>query len=390
MSWVIFLTGKLGNGKTLAAVGKMIDTLNQGNMVASNVDLNLLKICKSHNNKTVRVIRLPDQPTEFDLNCLPVANSSYDDDKNGLLVLDECGTWFNARTWNEKHRQGINAWFLHARKLGWNVIFIVQDIEIIDSQARKALGELTGFCKDTSKIAVPVLSFWWKLFSGKPLTFPKGHIAKIVNGTHPQTDPLYDRWIYKGTQYYDYYDTKQCFSPYYDKGTYSVLTPWHIRGRYVIPKGHEAMRLTKIIWRKYSRPFVAFAALSLGSAVSFGTMLATQTPEQVKIAELERKIALLEHPPQAETEEPGEQKIDLLQGLFLSGFTSSPEATTYYFHHEVLGDMTSQDALFQDYRIDQISTCQVNLVINEKITTISCPTRSLITQAEKPEKPVKF
>jgi len=38
---VYFLTGKLGSGKTLCAVGKIRDYLEEGRAVATNLDLNL-------------------------------------------------------------------------------------------------------------------------------------------------------------------------------------------------------------------------------------------------------------------------------------------------------------------------------------------------------------
>ena len=41
---VYVVTGKLGAGKTLVAVGKIKDKLNQGCKVATNLDLNLDKL----------------------------------------------------------------------------------------------------------------------------------------------------------------------------------------------------------------------------------------------------------------------------------------------------------------------------------------------------------
>lgn len=45
------------------------------------------------------MIRLPDKPSLNDLLAIGVGNTSYDESRNGLLVLDECGTWFNSRSW---------------------------------------------------------------------------------------------------------------------------------------------------------------------------------------------------------------------------------------------------------------------------------------------------
>ena len=123
---VYVVTGKLGAGKTLVAVGKIKDKLNQGCKVATNLDLNLDKLI-GENAKATRCYRIPDKPVLADLESIGTGTDSYDENKNGLLVLDECGTWFNARSWNDKSRQDVINWFLHARKLGWDIIFLIQD-----------------------------------------------------------------------------------------------------------------------------------------------------------------------------------------------------------------------------------------------------------------------
>ncbi len=133
-----FVTGKLGNGKTLCSVGRIRDKLRQGCTIATNINLDLVAMLGAH-AKNCRVIRVPDKPTVDDLHLIGNANLTYDENQNGLLVLDECGTWFNSRNWQDKSRMSVNNWFLHARKLGWDVLLIVQDISIVDSQARDAL-----------------------------------------------------------------------------------------------------------------------------------------------------------------------------------------------------------------------------------------------------------
>ncbi|WP_337223689.1 zonular occludens toxin domain-containing protein, partial [Escherichia coli] len=132
---VYVVTGKLGSGKTLVSVSRIQERLAKGCPVATNLDLKL------HNMPTVgryakktRVIRIPDKPSLNDLLAIGTGNTSYDESRNGLLVLDECGTWFNSRSWGDKDRQPVIDWFLHARKLGWDIIFLIQDISIMDKQ----------------------------------------------------------------------------------------------------------------------------------------------------------------------------------------------------------------------------------------------------------------
>ena len=95
---VYVVTGKLGAGKTLVAVGKIKDKLNQGCKVATNLDLNLDKLI-GEKAKATRCYRIPDKPVLADLESIGTGTDSYDENKNGLLVLDECGTWFNAVAW---------------------------------------------------------------------------------------------------------------------------------------------------------------------------------------------------------------------------------------------------------------------------------------------------
>lgn len=226
---VYFVQGKLGNGKTLASVGRIQDYLKEGRMVASNLDLNLEYLTKLR-DKTSTVFRIPDKPCLSDLEQLPNANESYDESKNGLLVFDECGTWFNSRNWNDKSRQPLIDWLLHARKLGWDLIFIVQDISIVDKQAREALCEHLVVCRRTDRISIPLLSPLYKAFTGKRLPFPRLHIGTVYYGDTEQALKV-DRWIYRGTAIFPAYDTKQIFSSEND-GFAQMLTPWLLVGRY--------------------------------------------------------------------------------------------------------------------------------------------------------------
>ena len=57
-----FVTGKLGNGKTLVSVSRIVEKLKAGLPVATNVDIDLSQV-SAPMNKTVRMIRIPDKPT---------------------------------------------------------------------------------------------------------------------------------------------------------------------------------------------------------------------------------------------------------------------------------------------------------------------------------------
>jgi len=210
-------------------VGRIRDALEKGLPVATNLDLYLEHVRDKYNNQ-LRVIRVPDKPTSHDLYNLGSANDTYDEEKNGLLVLDECGTWFNSRNWNDKARKDVIDWFLHARKLGWDIIFIVQDISLVDKQAREALAEHTVFTRRLDRIKIPFIGNLFKLFTGRQLRLPRIHRGKVHYGDSEQA-LVVDTWTYSGKSLYKLYDTKQCFTDS-DTGIYSLLTPWHLVGRY--------------------------------------------------------------------------------------------------------------------------------------------------------------
>lgn len=215
---VYVITGKLGSGKTLVCVGRIHDYLSRGRRVATNLDLNMNELADSPHSSAF-VERLPDYPTSQSLDALGSGNDDPDEEFNGLLVLDECGTWLNSRGWaGDKDRQAMLDWMLHSRKHGWDVLLIVQDLNIIDKQVRLALCEHLVSCRRLDRLPVPFLG---KIASiiGFKFTLPKVHYAVVRYGQERES-PVVDRWIYKGRRFYKAYQTKQIFNPNYPHGTY--------------------------------------------------------------------------------------------------------------------------------------------------------------------------
>lgn len=268
MSDFIFITGKLGQGKTLVAVGKSYDYLYEGRRVVSNVDLDL-KAMFGVMAKKCKYTRLPDKPNRFDLDVIGRGyEGDYDENKTGLLLLDECGDWFNAHDWNDKGRKEVNSWFRHARKLGWDVHLLVQNFEIIDAQARKALMAQLATVKRMDKLAIPYFTAFSKLWSTKGVRFPKSHLANVRDADGLKIDS----WFYFGRKIYKYYDTNQLFLDDYEHGTHTPLSPWYTHGRYRKPlTWNRLMRITKIYWKSLSRP-IAFAAGFLLPVASYGVI----------------------------------------------------------------------------------------------------------------------
>lgn len=220
---VFSVEGKLGTGKTKFCVWRAQDAIRAGRKVASNVDLapHLL-----NPRSPGRIIRIPDKPTSEDLEAMGHGNpDSYDEDKNGLLILDELGTWLNSRSFQDKSRAGLLDWLIHARKHGWDVYLIVQDASMIDKQVREALIEYQVKCMRMDKVRIPFLGHITGLFNDRWAYLPKFHLAtaRVGAGTNAV---VAERWQFVGENLHAAYDTRQVFRTDYPHASHSVLPPW--------------------------------------------------------------------------------------------------------------------------------------------------------------------
>lgn len=221
---VYSVEGKLGTGKTKFAVWIAQQAMYEGRRVASNVDLTLEKLVPF--KRQPRYVRLPDKPKASDLDAAGHGNpDSYDEDRNGVMILDELGTWLNSRSFQDKDRAPLLDWLIHARKHGWDVYLIVQDANMIDKQVREALIEYQVRLFRGDKIKIPVLGAILSAFNSKWGYLPKFHLATARVGYGPNA-VIAQRWWFKGYDLHAAYDTRQVFSPNYDKGSFSALPPW--------------------------------------------------------------------------------------------------------------------------------------------------------------------
>lgn len=226
------VTGKKRSGKGLFCAGLVRDALLAGRPVATNMDIfpeNMLPpTCKTH------FIRLPDCPTIEDLELIGRGNPVVDDEKNGLIILDESSKFFNARTFADKGRQAMLDWLIHSGKLGWDVYYQMQGLSQIDKQIRETQVEYVVNVKNTAKWPIPFVSTVGRWF-GLEITFPKMHVGIYRQGV--QHDALFIKRVwYKARELYNAYDTRQVFL---DRdhpmacGIHTVLAPWYTKGRYL-------------------------------------------------------------------------------------------------------------------------------------------------------------
>lgn len=220
---VFSVEGKLGTGKTKFCIWRAQDAIRAGRKVASNVDIapHLL-----NPSKPGKIIRIPDKPTAEDLESMGHGNpDSYDEDKNGVLILDELGTWLNSRSYQDKQRAGLLDWLIHARKHGWDVYLIVQDANMIDKQVREALIEYQIKCMRMDRVRIPLLGHFTGLINERWAYLPKFHLATSRVGIGPNA-VVAERWQFVGKDLHDCYDTRQIFRSDYEHGPFSVLPPW--------------------------------------------------------------------------------------------------------------------------------------------------------------------
>jgi hypothetical protein len=256
------ITGGLGSGKTLVSVGRIKDYLEQGRRVATNLNLDLEKLLLPKDKNTL--IRMQDFPKIEDLNCIGrghyVETSkgiySKNEKLNGLIVLDECAVLFNSREWGDKTRAPVIAWLRHSRKLGWDVIYIMQDVNSVDKQLRAGLIEHEGVCKRADRFSLPLIGGFLRFlglgFLSRP---PRIHLCTIKYGLG-QNAPVVDRWVYRGTIIQEGYDTNQIFHDFDiesdSMAIHSNLSPWMSKGRYLPPHPFKLllMRLAGTPYRK--------------------------------------------------------------------------------------------------------------------------------------------
>ena len=350
------VTGKLGDGKTISAVAKIREYLARGCIVATNLNINLEHFGK-RSNKTAVVYRIPDKPTIEDLRVIGSANKTYDERKNGLLVLDECGTWFNSRTWADKSRQDVINWFLHARKLGWDIIFIVQNVALIDKQARLALGQQVVYCRRTDKVPVPIIGPLIRvLLMGFRLRLPKFHLGTVRYGTEASSIVI-DRWFIRGHGLYRCYDTKQQFSDYYDNGVFTYLPPYYTHGRYQVPwNARNIMRITKIYFRKVSR----IAAFMAGAGVVAVAHAITAPPDPDSKAV-------------DSTVNYQEEIAKTFEGYTIASYANWPNKPYSYVFNLKGEKITSERLRLEGYKVKSRGKCEA-LIVGEhgEYTSIFC------------------
>lgn len=257
---VYAITGKLGSGKGKAGIDQVRRYLRAGKKVATNCDVFLEHLMPERDRSTV--LRIPDKPVALDLYMIgsgnkflafepiitqgrngleavapsPVLLDGFDEAHNGALILDECGSWLNTRNFQDKGRAEMLEWAIHARKYGWDIFFIMQNISQVDKQLRDSLLEYVVRLNRLDRLKVPVVSGLIKLATAGATegTLPRMHVGVVRLGSSPD-GLVADRWIFRGDDLNDAYNTTQVFSDSYPHGVHCLLSSWHLSAQVGLP-----------------------------------------------------------------------------------------------------------------------------------------------------------
>lgn len=393
-----YITGGLGAGKTKLTVLKIQEALNKGLKVATNIDLKLEQMLPD-SNKTAQVIRLPDKPTIDDLNAIGFGYDHenpehYDENQFGILALDELGTWFNSREWNDKGRRPLINWLLHARKRRWHMFFLIQDLELLDNQAKAATAkQFIVECRDLSNYAVPIISPIFKLFTGRDflltwLPFVNKNMG-IVRVGMGQKASVRTRWTYNNPHIHNAYNTLQEFlepdSP--DAcGLYQYLPPWHYKGRYKVVKDfkyYKNLVADNAIYLLFPVFFMTvFSILALFFSVRSAVLASEANDRVVYVVEnYEKPVIAPSLPVSLESEQEIDPSVDCdvfesrINEFKITGSFNSDEKTPdvlSYLFVDKNGSYPSDYFINLGFQQESINKCRVNFSFEGCKATLTC------------------
>jgi hypothetical protein len=221
--------GKKGTGKSKFAVYLMREAAKQHRRIACNFPIDLDRLLPEWHR--VWYTQLPDRPTRRDLDALGHGNPEcFDEDRNGVLILDELSVWLNSRSFQDKGREDLVDWAVHARKFGWDCYWLCQNPLQIDRQVRESLLEYSVRMKKLDQVRLPFVGYALQVV-GLRGTFPKGTHSAVVRLGFEHDSPLVDRKVFKGNELHDCYDTRYVF-----RADPEQCTVTHLGPRYFVPR----------------------------------------------------------------------------------------------------------------------------------------------------------
>lgn len=212
---IYFFSGLPGSGKSLHSA-KMIDQYHRkGKHVITNFEINEhfwdKRKCKKnkHTNEYGILCETTNETLSVDF-LLDFADKNHARNERGqiiekqtLLVIDECQTIFNSRSWNVKGRSDWIIFFTQHRKFGYTIILVSQHKNLIDKQIRSLL-EFDYEHRNVKnfKIIGFILAM---LFGGNLFVIP---VSWMANGKQDHTEFMHaSKKLYKLYDSYKIFDT---------------------------------------------------------------------------------------------------------------------------------------------------------------------------------------
>ncbi|NRB36998.1 MAG: hypothetical protein HRU20_00865 [Pseudomonadales bacterium] len=127
------------------------------------------------------------------------------------------------------------------------------------------------------------------------------------------------------------------------------------------------MRLTKVIWRKNSRPAIAAAALVVGfiGSHAFNLVNSAQMPHVPDVS-AQRKSKPVK------SDGPNLKYIAAFEELKYAGYSNINGNIIYSFEHPTYGRIRSDSHVFRKMSIQPLSDCAIELSYYNKDYIISC------------------
>lgn len=203
-----FYSGTPGSGKSLHAAQMVDQWYRKGRNIIANFPVNMDFYSKKKIRKPGNILYLDNSDLTVDY-LIEFADKHHERNAKGqvkpnqtLLVIDECQTMFNSRSWNQKGRNVWIIFFTQHRKYGFDVILISQAKEFVDKQIR-AVFEHNYIHRDVRnfKIAGWFLAF---LFGGHLFLCIDTWMA---NGKTDNVSVLFGL-----KKYYSFYDSFRIFN----------------------------------------------------------------------------------------------------------------------------------------------------------------------------------
>lgn len=196
--------GNLGGGKTLTGVAMVVDALERGWYVVTNVHLRYDLLSQRLGYDARRMVREVDMDgiddDEHSPKHWPAGSPRGSGGKKRVVVLlDEVAEWFDQYSGSSPQVRGFLSWLRHTSKRSQDVILIVQRREYLAKSLRILVARWI-WVEDLAVWRVPVLKVRLPFCGGFCMRNVRDRVGNILQSLQ----------LVRKAEYGQYYDTAQC------------------------------------------------------------------------------------------------------------------------------------------------------------------------------------